>query len=96
MESQDGIRESELLKKTKISRPHFFRVMKLLEKKGVITRTKSSDGKVVMVKPSQGYVMVANANCASLEFLLLELDNLGDMIMKDSQKVERCLDGRKI
>jgi len=69
-----------------------------LEKKGVIKKKKSKDGRVVMLTPSDGFIMVSSARIIGrpIEFILMDLDELGESIMKDSKKIERCLNGRSI
>jgi Fe2+ or Zn2+ uptake regulation protein len=88
-----GIREAELLKLANMSRGNFFRVIRLLEERGLIYR-KVFGSNAIYITPTDNFILICRYNMAEIEFTLMDIDELGLSIIRDMPKIlKRCLDG---
>jgi hypothetical protein len=91
-----GIREAELLKKTNMSRGNFFRVIKLLEKRGLVLRKRLGKS-AIYILPTNNFILITKNKVEDLEFILMDIDEFGYSIINDMAKiVKRCLNGRTL
>lgn len=89
-----GIREAELLKKTNMSRGNFFKVINLLEKRGLVYRKRLGQS-AVYVTPTNNFIIITKTGTDDLEFILMDIDELGYSIVNDMAKIIKgCLNVR--
>jgi predicted transcriptional regulator len=85
-----GIRECELIKASSMGRRNFFKVIKLLEKAGMIEKRTFSK-KLIYFKPSKQLMFLTRMECENLEYLLMDIE---DIIFENIDNLTRWYDGQ--